>query len=363
MYQHIPLLLWMESHQRGPSYLECVREGLLPSRQPLLCEETLCRGVCHLSDVLTNDSRHDFVRALLKTLPRRCQPRDVEDQALSLLSSDQDGFVSRVFRWARLGNARHVTWRPSLVDRLRIFTQSHAQVIELAKNVPRSLSGALSEFVAVAIRDCHPYCAVMQKHMFFDEFWHNACQLADRVYRPHLVNASKGIYTDETLKAVSLWQKKNRKAVVAKPSQNVYMSLYRILNKTTNTLQKPAKKYVFNAMLVASYPSNRIVDMLANHPHMTPRVVKLFQEKWPNAPKKAIKNTIEKILTDEEVHHLASFLHSYLRPHRVSLSPLPWHFYEKQKDQHRTYRACPQCCAYDFFIQGYDHSPTQFPRW
>ena len=349
------------NHKRGPSYLECVRNNLLPDSQELLCEETLCRGVCRLTDVLCNDSPNDFIRTLLKTLPRRCQPRDMEEQALRLLKKNPDGMISRIFQWARMGNARHVTWRPPLNARITIMQEPHEKTVELAEEVPRALCNALTEFVAVAIRDCHPYCAVMQRQMCFDEFWHNACQLADRVFRPHLVKATLDS-PEDTERAISLWQKKNRKAYCSKPIQNAYSSLFRILNKMTNSNKLPTRRYVFNSLLVASFPSDQVYQMLRKHPHIPKKIWNLFSGKWVEGPKKKIQATIEKSFSRQEIHHLASFFQAFLRPRRVCLSPLPWYFFDAQQDQHRTYRVCPQCCAHDFLIQGYEHAPAQFSK-
>lgn len=65
MDQHIPMILWCEKMGRAPSYMECVRDKIVPRYVQPLCEETLCVTEYGLQDLLEQDSKNDFFKVNL----------------------------------------------------------------------------------------------------------------------------------------------------------------------------------------------------------------------------------------------------------------------------------------------------------
>ena len=252
MDQHIPLILWCEKNRRGPSYMECVRDRIVPRFVEPLCEETLCGSKYNLQDLLQQDSKNEFFNAIRKSLPRRCICRDVEERAHKQMKASKDSHVSKIFKWMRLGNNKESEWRPSLDYRIRIFGETHEEAIEIAQRTPRSLAHALSEFVAVTIINCHAYCSVMREMMRFDDFWTNIRLLCDRVFRPSLCKTMEG-ESPNTLRAEKHWNKSRRPAPVRKGAATSLETFLKLLMTASNANNRPVKPTLLTAALSVNF--------------------------------------------------------------------------------------------------------------
>ena len=341
MDQHIPLVKWIEDNGRGPSYLECYRYRLLPEFQEPLCEETLCKNVCSLQELLQPEICAEPLLTIVRHIPKRCQSRDFEEKILNfLIQSPEDGLVAQIFKWSRLGNHHHATWRPNFDQRMNIFFETPEETIEVARGVPKSIAYAMGDFAAVILRQCPAYANTMKKVMSFEEFWCNLCQLNDRVFRPHLA-AFPNVTQDDIAKAVSLWQKKNRSPLYKGGRETPFSALFGILNKQTNSNHLPCKKYLHNTILASTFTLETISSAVEYHPHLSKKIAGLFKQNWQTKPKTVMKTLIKKHMNPQEIHHAASLLLTFLKPGRIFLVPLPVHFFKAQKEQLRCVGGAP----------------------
>lgn len=359
MDQHVPMILWCDKHQRAPSYVECVRDGLLPRRVEPLCEETLCAAQYGLQDLLQQDSTNDFFKVIIKSLPRRCICRDVEDRALLQMQEQPDGQVARIFRWMRLGNTHHAQWRPCLMDRVRLHRETPADALRLARATERSLAHALSEFVAVTILNCHAYCSVMRSMMRFDDFWQNTRQLCDRVFRPSLCEAMHG-KTPDTAKMERIWNKKKRPSPYRKDAATPLETFLKLLTTASNAHRRPVRPTLLAAALAVNFPDHmeHAVRVL---PGCSEEMVDLLHEiVHCVVPRKAMLRMIRERVSPDDIFGLATVLQAYVRPNTARLLPLPLHFYRTQQTPTKQFRICPLCSAIDFNVVGWKRSPGQF---
>jgi hypothetical protein len=377
MDQHIPMILWCEKKGRAPSYMECIRDKLVPKHVQPLCEETLCVTEYGLQDLLEQDSKNDFfkvfsccgfaqsvsfidpfflLQVVIKSLPRRCICRDVEERALAQMESGDT--VAQIFKWMRLGNNRNAQWRPSLADRVRIYQETPEEAVKIAKKTQRSLAHALSEFVAVTILNCHAYCQVMSDMMEFKNFWQNTRQLCDRVFRPSLCEAMKG-NTPDTVKMERIWNKKKRPSPYRKDAAGCLETFLKLLTTASNANQRPVRPSVITAALSVNFPEH-LEHALTMMPNVTEEAIDIFHEMSYNVVSRKQMVTVIKTLDADTVHILASFLQAYVKPNATSLVPLPIHFYRAQEAVSKTYRICPLCSSFDFNVVGWKRSPCQF---
>lgn len=364
--QHLPWLDALLTRKTNVPYHEVARIQLLPDCVSVMSEETVCRNAMDLQELLSPQSsrRPGLVQLILKTLPKRCICRNMEQRALDEFL--ETPLIPKIFRWMLLGNLRNAAFRPPLYARLRIWRASDEQLLQIARRSARTMTFALASFTACVAEELLPFSSVMSRQTSWQGYWRNVNLVCDCVIRPAF---AKGRCVTES--EIEQWQKKSSKplaAITKLPRPRLEEVMRECCDNYKKRFSKSFRGQASARLCHLAVHCNDAVECMfsgvndALQARLAPLVDALFRE--PQLNRDAVRRFTD-LLTDVEfqrcLERLAVFNTSRVYGSTVYLKPLPIHYYVAQeKVDEKVYRMCPICFSMDFLVTGLKQSPSTF---
>lgn len=361
--QHLPWLDAVMTRKHNVPYHEVTRFHLLPDCVEVMCDETVCRNAIDLQEILApcSSKRPNIVQLILKTLPKRCICRNMEERALEEFLTTP--ILPKIFRWMILGNTRCAVFRPPLYARLRVWRADNEKLLQIAQKSARTMTFALASFTSVVVEELGPFWRVMSRQTSWKSYWRNINLVCDCVIRPAF---AKGRCVAEN--EIEQWQKKSSKPlssitkVTKMRSEQLYKELrenykrrFGVTPKQHNTL-----RLCIQSVTVES-AQDSLLSVISNPPSCE-MLDQIFREDvFPREMVKSLADDLSEVQLKQCIDRLLAFNTSHIFSLTYYLKPLPVYFHAAQgKTDEKVYRICPVCFGVDFLIMGLKQTPATF---